>query len=291
MQIRLAFIIVITIWSTTPLAINWSIHEVGFLFGSTTRMILGGVFTVTAVIIMRYPVRLHRKALKAYFASGIGIYVAMLFGYWGASYIPSGWISVVWGLSPVFTGLLAHYILGEKSLTFNRMLGALLGVCGLAIIFFQGKCMSGDTGLGVFLILVGMLGQTGTAVWIKQIDAKINGLVMTAGGLIVCIPLFVLTWWIFDGKWPDQVENKVIGSIVYLAFFGSLIGFTAYFFLLNHVEASKVSLITLITPVTALLLGHYLNQESLGMSVIVGTALILLGLASYEWGGKLKEGL
>jgi len=286
MHIRFAFIIVIAIWSTTPLAIKWSIDEVGFLFGSTTRMILGALFTLVAVLLLRYPILMHPKALRAYFASGIGIYIAMLFGYWGASYIPSGWISVIWGLSPIFTGLLAHFVLGEKTLTFNRILGALLGVSGLAVIFFQGKAMGENTAIGVFLIFIGMLGQTVTAIWIKQINAKVNGLVMSTGGLLVCLPMFVLTWWIFDGTWPDNVENRVVGSIVYLAFFGSLIGFTLYFFLLNHVEASKVSLITLITPVTALMLGHFLNGETLGVTVIVGTGLILLGLVSYEWGSK-----
>ncbi len=286
-QIQLAFIIVILIWSTTPLAIKWSIQDVGFLFGSTTRMILGGFFTVIAVLLLRYPVLLHTKAIKAYFASGIGIYVAMLFGYWGASYIPSGWISVIWGLSPIFTGFLAHSILGEKALTWHRIFGALLGVAGLAVIFLHSTAFGDSTELGVFLIFVGVLGQTGTAVWIKHINAKINGLVMTTGGLLVCIPMFVLTWWVFDGNWPEHIESRVVGSIVYLAFFGSLIGFTLYFFLLNHVEASKVSLITLVTPVTALLLGHYLNQEALGISVVMGTTLILLGLVSYEWGAKL----
>ncbi len=287
-QIQFAFIIVIIIWSTTPLAINWSIDEVGFLFGLTTRMILGGFFTISAVLILRYSVPRHKKAIMAYIASGVGIYVAMLFGYWGATYIPSGWISVIWGLSPIFTGILAHSVLGEKTLVLHRIVGALLGVAGLAVIFLQGSAMGNNTTLGVFLLLVGVLGQTGTAVWIKQINAKTNGLVMTAGGLLVCIPFFILTWWVFDGTWPEEIENRVVGSIVYLAFFGSLIGFTTYYFLLNHVEASKVSLITLVTPVTALLLGHFLNKEPLGVSVVIGTALILLGLASYEWGKKMK---
>ncbi len=286
-QIQLAFILVILIWSTTPLAINWSIQDVGFLFGLTTRMILGGFFTVIAVLVLRYSVQLDRKAMQAYFASGIGIYVAMLFGYWGASYIPSGWISVLWGLSPIFTGILAHIFLGEKTLTWHRMLGALLGVAGLAVIFLHSTDFGDNTELGVLLIFVGVLGQTGSAVWIKHINAKINGLVMTTGGLLVCIPMFILTWWVFDGSWPERIESKVVGAIVYLAFFGSLIGFTVYYFLLNHVEASKLSLITLVTPVTALLLGHYLNSEALGLSVIMGTALILLGLLSYEWGYKI----
>ncbi len=287
MHIQFAFLTVIIIWSTTPLAISWSVDDVGFLFGSTTRMILGCLFAFIAVWLMRYRVPLHGKALLAYVASGVGIYIAMLFGYWGAMYIPSGWISVVWGLSPIFTGILAHIVLGEKTLVWYRILGAVLGVLGLAVIFLHSSSLGEHTALGVLLLLIGVAGQTGTAVWIKQIRAEVNGLAMTAAGLFVSIPFFVLSWWLFDGRWPVSVPQKTVGSIVYLAFFGSVIGFSAYYFLLNKVEASKVSLVTLITPVTALLLGHWLNQEPLGGSVVVGTALILSGLLSYEWGGKL----
>lgn len=291
MQVQIAFLTVIIIWSTTPLAIQWSVDDVGFLFGSTTRMILGCVFAFGSVLLMGYSVPLHRRALLAYFASGIGIYIAMLFGYWGAMYIPSGWISLIWGLSPVFTGILAHWVLGEKNLVWNRILGALLGIAGLAVIFLHSSAMGGHTFTGVLLLLVGVLGQTGTAVWIKQIQAKVNGLAMTAAGLLVSIPLFVLSWWLFDGRLPEYVSHRTLASIVYLAFFGSVIGFSAYYFLLNHVEASKVSLVTLITPVTALLIGHFLNNESVGVSVILGTALILSGLISYEWGATLKKSL
>lgn len=287
MRIQLAFLIVIAIWSTTPLAIKWSIADVGFLFGSTSRMLLGGVLSVLAVFLLRYTFVFSKKALLAYLASGIGIYIAMLFGYWGAMYIPSGWISVIWGLSPIFMGVIAYFVLKENSLTGYRVLGALLGVTGLGIIFLHGSTVGSHTALGVFLTLIGVLGQTGTAAWIKCINAKVNGLVMSAGGLVVSTPMFMVTWWIFDGVWPEKIESKVAGSILYLAFFGSVIGFSLYYYLLNHVEASKVSLITLITPVTALLLGYFLNNEVLGFSVILGTGLILLGLLSYEWGAKI----
>ncbi len=137
------------------------------------------------------------------------------------------------------------------------------------------------------LALSGVIAQVATAVWIKHIKADLPGLVMTAGGLAVSIVPFILSWWIFDGSLPDSVPLKVTGSIIYLAIMGSVLGFSMYFFLLNHVEASKVALITLVTPVSALLLGSWLNNEPLTVWVFVGTALILSGLASYQWGERL----
>ncbi len=289
MAIKLAFLGVIIIWSTTPLGIKWSGDDVGFLFGVTARMMLGVLVAGVLLIVLRIPFPLHRQALHAYLASGVGIYFAMLFAYWAASYIPSGWIAVIWGVSPVFAGVLGSLVLGEKALVLHRMLGVVAGIAGLAIIFLQGATIGEHTALGVILALIGVIAQVATAVWIKHIKADLPGLVMTTGGLAVSIIPFILSWWIVDGTLPESVPLKASGSIIYLAIMGSVLGFSLYFFLLNHVEASKVALITLVTPVSALLLGSWLNNEALTAWVFVGTALILSGLASYQWGERLMN--
>lgn len=287
MRVAIAFASCVLIWSTTPLTISWSVEETSVLFASTTRMMLGAVFAVVISLLLGKRFTFSRNALLAYVASGIGIYGAMLFAYWGALYIDSAWIAILWGLSPIITGVLAHHYLGENSLSKHRLVGAGLGLLGLLMIFYKGSSYSHSTGLGVVLVLIGVLVQTSTAVWIKKINAQLDGLIMSAGGLIVSVPLFFITWWVVDGHLPAVVSSRAVVSIVYLAFFGSVIGFTAYYYLLNHIEASKVSLITFITPVSALLLGHFLNNEPITLVIAGGTALILLGLFSYNWGSRL----
>jgi drug/metabolite transporter (DMT)-like permease len=68
-----------------------------------------------------------------------------------------------------------------------------------------------------------------------------------------------------------------------------VIGFALFFYILKHVSASRVSLITLITPVTALLLGRYLNGEPLTVEIMSGAVMILAGLASYEFGSLAQR--
>ncbi|MEE9358209.1 EamA family transporter [Candidatus Vondammii sp. HM_W22] len=87
---------------------------------------------------------------------------------------------------------------------------------------------------------------------------------VTAGGLLVAAPLFLLAWFLADAIWPEVLSSRALYSILYLALVGSVIGFAMYFYVLKHVEATRVALITLITPVTALLLGSLLNGESIG---------------------------
>ncbi len=290
MAIKLAFLGVIIIWSTTPLAIKWSGgDEVGFLFGVTMRMILGCVVAGFLVTVLRHHFSLSKSSIKAYLASGIGIYVAMLMAYWSASYMPSGWIALVWGVSPVLAGIFGHFFLGENALLMHKLIGIFIGLLGLFVIFIEGAGMGSNVMLGVFLAFIGVLGQLSSAIAIKKIDADVSGLVMTTGGLAVSIPLFIISWLIFDGELPDEIPFRTASSIVYLALMGSVVGFSLYYYLLKNVEASKVALITLVTPVSALLLGSYLNDETITTSVIIGAALIIGGLASYQWGDKIFQ--
>ncbi len=281
-----AFFGVVLIWSTTPLGIKWSGEEgISFLFGLTARMFIGCLLALIVVAVLRLPYNFARKSVLAYGVSALGIYVAMLCAYWGARYIPSGWVAVIWGTSSVFTGVLARQYLGEQ-LSINRVLGLLLSLGGLAVIFLRSQEVGANAWVGVLLILGGVLGQSSTAVWLKWLNVKAHGLVMTAMGLSFSLPFFLLTWWVLDGTLPQHIPLRAGLAVVYLAVFGSLVGFSLYYFLINKIEASRVALITLITPVTSLMMGHWLNHEPVSLTVYVGTGLILAGLASFQWGGR-----
>ena len=103
MKTRIAYMSVVLLWSTTPLAIKWSSEGVGFLFAVASRMSLGLAGACLVLLVLKQVLPLNKRALKTYFTSGVSIYLAMSGVYWAAQYIPSGWISVIFGLSPIIT--------------------------------------------------------------------------------------------------------------------------------------------------------------------------------------------
>ena len=283
MSIPAAFIGVIIIWSTTPLAIQWSSADAGFLFGVTARMLLGLLVCLLVLRLIGAPLRWHREARRTYVAAGVGIYGAMTSVYWSAQYIPSGWIAVIFGLSPLITSLLAVWWLNEGRLSLLRVTGLLSGVGGLFIMFGNGATLGPGVAYGVLGVFLSVVLHSVSAVWVRAVGGNIPALSVTAGGLSVAAPLFVLTWFIFDGQWPDVLSERTRFSIVYLAVFGSVLGFFGYFYLLRKMEVTQVNLLTLITPVTALLLGHLLNDEVLMSQIWFGVGLITAGLFFYQW--------
>ncbi len=282
MRVIAAYLGVILLWSTTPLAIKWSGEGPGYLFGVTARMSLGLIGVVLVMAITRTPLRRDRKAVWTYVAGALQIYGSMLATYWASQHIPSGWISVVFGLTPLLTAPLSAAFLGEKSLTPARLLSYLLGLAGLVFMFHSALNFSAAAVLGIGAVLLAALLQTISSVWVKRIQAGTPAFTLVAGSLLLAVPAYWLTWGIFDGIWPSRIPPVSLRSIVYLGVIATTFGFTMYFYVLKHLPAGRVALITLIVPPISLYLGFIANHEAIHEPVIVGTALIMGALLLHE---------
>jgi drug/metabolite transporter (DMT)-like permease len=278
------------IWSTTPLAIKWSGEGTGVLFAVTARMLIGVVLCMIVLRVLRVAMPWHRRAVSTYLASGISIYGAMLSVYWSSQYISSGLISVLFGMAPIFTGVLATVALREQSFSVARVFGMLFGLVGLGVVFAGDLRGNGGTPtalLGIGAVVFATLLHSVSTVLVKAAGAHLPALATTTGGLLVSTPAFLLTWWMFDGLLPTSIPSQSLYAIVYLGIFGSALGFVLFFYALKHMEAGRIAMIPLITPVLALFLGHVLNNETISQAIFLGTVLIMSGLVVYEWGGRL----
>jgi drug/metabolite transporter (DMT)-like permease len=287
MSVPAAYMGIVLIWATTPLAIKWSNDGSDFLLAISTRMAIGFVFCLLLLLLLRVPMRWDHKALKSYMTAGLGMFGAMMSVYWGAQYIPSGLISVLYGLTPMMIGLFAALWLGEPFVTPSKIVGLLLAVGGLAEIFLPEGTGAPISVYGVTGVLLSVIIHSLTSVWIKRIGAQIHPLALNNGALAIAVPLYIGCWALFGEGIPKQIPEHTLGAILYLALIGTVLGFNLYFYVLKRVPAMMIGLITLITPVLALLLGQTLNGEQAGMHVWLGTLIILAGLSLYLWGGRL----
>lgn len=282
MSVPTAYLGVILIWSTTPLAIQWSAQGSSFSFAVMARMLIGLAICMLLLFATRTALPFTPAAKRLYAINGVSIFISMLLTYWGALHIPSGLISVIFGLSPLLTGVFAALWLSERTLTPLRLAGLGLALAGLWVIF--GQPWPGDATLGTAAVVIGMLMQALALVWIKRLNVRASALAITTGSLTVATPLFVLAWIIADSaQLPPDTTLRAGAAIVYLGVLGSVVGFTLYYYVIKHLDAGRVALIMLVTPVSALLLGQTLNAEFIPASGWAGIALIGAGLLLYEW--------
>ncbi len=290
MSIILAYIAVIVIWSTTPLGIKWSAEDSSALFALSSRMWIGAVCAYVLLRVLKHPLPWHKEAVAVYFSSAIGVYAAMLCVYWGAQFIPSGLVSVLFGLSPFTTVVFAQLFFTKQDLSLWKIIGMSISFIGLSLVFI------GDVGWGeqyiqgVLAVLLSVSLHTISALKVKQLSSDLSALSITTGGLLVSLPLFLLSYW-FTGEGLPEPSARAWVSIVYLGIFGSVLGFISYYHLLSKVSATQVALLTLITPVVALVLGLWLNHEHFSALLYAGIGLILVGLLLYHFESKLSPSL
>ena len=284
MSVPAAYLGIILIWSTTPLAIQWSAQSAGFSFAVMARMVIGLAFCLMLLAVTRSDMPWHPAARRLYAVSGIALCASMLFTYWGALHVPSGLISVIFGLMPLATGVFAALWLAERTLTPLRLAGLALALAGLWLIFGRPWPGADRHALGAAAVVAGMLVQALGLVWTKRLGVGVSSLALTTGALTVAVPGFVLAWLIFErAHLPAEMSVQAGAAIVYLGVLGSVVGFTLYYFVIKHLDTGRVALIALLTPVSALLLGQTLNRERIPAAGWAGIALIGAGLVLYEW--------
>jgi len=289
MPVVLAYLIVVLIWSTTPLGIVWSNDSVSPTLAVLARMMIGLVLSLLFLLFSRIPLPRDKQALRLYCYSGLGVFGGMFFSYMAAQTLASGMMSLIFGLAPLLSGLLAQKILNEPAFTASKKLALGIALLGLGISCSD-SLLAGQTNVsGLFCILVAVALFSLSGVMIKSLKISIHPIATTTGSLLFSLPLFILCWLLLDGELNLQHWNlKSSLSILYLGVFASFVGFVAYFYILQKLSASTVALVTLLTPVFALLLGNQLNGEPISFKLLFGATLILAGISLYQWSPKAK---
>jgi len=282
MRVVLVYIAVVLIWSTTPLAIKWSNNDVGFMAAVSLRMLLAAILAVLLLALLRRRLFAEPGVWKFYFIASLGLFPAMPMVYWSAQHISSGMLALIFSMTPIFTGLVSIVVLRTNPFTPTKILALLLAIAGLLVIFMHQIQFSVRAGGAIFAALTASAVMGGSSVILKRLDSTVGSLQQTAGALIFALPSLLLSWWLWGDPWPTQVHAKTLYSLMYLVVFGSLLGFTFYYYLLRNISPISLSLVTLMTPVLALYLGHLLAAEPLSLTLLVGAGMIILALALYQ---------
>lgn len=285
MAVFFAYFSVVLIWATTPLAIQWSSDSLSFMLAVVARMAIALVIALLLHGALKKSLATYWQHARIYFAASIGIFPNMPVVYWGAQYIPSGLVAVIFALSPFATGVMTLLLLKQNPFTIKRVLALLLALIGLIIIFYHQLQFDVRAFYGIGAILLSCLLFSLSSVWVKKLTQEqavsVDAFQQATGALIFSLPGLLVLWWLTDGVISQQVSTKSAGAIIYLAIMGSLVGAALFFYILQRLSASVVSLITLMTPVLAIVLGKFLAGEDLSSQTLLGVITVLLALLLY----------
>jgi drug/metabolite transporter (DMT)-like permease len=203
--------------------------------------------------------------------------------FWTEQRVPSGIAAVMLATIPVFIALLEIFFLRTQTLTLRLVLALLIGVGGVAALVSRSLNIAGTPidKTGALALIVAALTWSIAAVLSRKLSlppSKVmsSGAQMLAGG--VMLTLAAAAFGEFHNFHPSTVSRAAWLSLLYLIVAGSIIGFTAYVWLLHHESPTKVGTYAYVNPVVAVLLGYFFGGEALGLRTILGTLLILISV-------------
>jgi drug/metabolite transporter (DMT)-like permease len=285
--VKVSYFLMVLIWSTTPLGIVWSSESVSPSLAVLMRMLVGLFMGALVVAVTNVRVPWNKSACLLYSYSSIGIFGGMLLSYMAAKTVPSGIISLMFGLAPILSGLLAQQLLNEPKFSPIKLIALASALVGLYFVSYNQVQNSQTQGLGLVYVFMAVCFFSLSGVMIKRVKIAIHPMATTFGALVFVTPLFFIAWWLLDGELNIQNWNvRSLWAIGYLGLFGSLIGALAYFHVLQNLNASTVALTTLITPSFAIGLGAWLNNEPLSIELITGAVIIVISLGFFQFGDK-----
>jgi drug/metabolite transporter (DMT)-like permease len=201
----------------------------------------------------------------------------------GQTMIASGLASVLNATTPLFT-VLVMAAAGEEALSRRRLAGAIIGLAGVAILRGQSlQSTSGET-IGILLCLGAALSYGLSALWGRRKLANVPPLAGAGGQLICASPVMLLLAALVE--WPHGLSMPgpaTWGALLATAMLSTALAYVVFFQILRRSGASNVMLVTLLIPVTAILLGHFVlgetltSQEIAGALVIGGALLVMDG--------------
>lgn len=204
---------------------------------------------------------------------------------WGQSHITSGLASILNASTPFFTVLAAHYLTDDERLTGKRLAGVFLGVAGV-VYMIGSEALDGLTAnafaqiaviaAAISYALAGIFGRRFRELGCSPLITATGQLTTSA---TVLVPLALMV----ERPWSQPVPGvEVWGAVIGLALFSTAVAYIVYFRVLATAGATNLLLVTLLIPVSAVLLGTAILGEELQSKHIVGMCLIAVGLATID---------
>jgi drug/metabolite transporter (DMT)-like permease len=282
-QILLAFGIIYFVWGSTFFAIRVGVHEVPPLLLAAMRFFVSGIVMYVWLLLRGEP----SPSLREWGSASLLATLIFLLDYgclfWAEQRVPSGIAAVILATIPVFIALMEILILRTQRLTARLALALLIGIGGVAILmnhsFSTGEAPISRAGAGALLFAA--FTWSIATVLTKKLPLPASkpmssATQMLSGGiqLVIVSALFGE----FRGFHAAAVSWQVWAALAYLIVFGSIIGFTAYVWLLHHKSPTLVGTYAYVNPVIAVILGYFAGGETIGMRTAAGTLLVLVSV-------------
>jgi len=274
------FALISLIWGSTWLAIKVGLDGVPPFLAAGLRFLVSTAVVGAALAARRTPIALTRDDRICVLSLGVLIFwLNYALVYWAELHISSGLTAVLFSTMPLVTALLSAFWTRSETLNARKIAGIVIGMAGTAILFWPRERLSAMQVLGMASALGGSLASAANLVVVKRHGSRSDPFVLNFLGMAIGTVCLLLMSVVFE-RWDAVVwTTSNVLALAYLSLFGSVVAFSAYYALIKRMEATMVSLSTLVIPIVALALGRAFLGEEVTPAAVAGIVTVLAGVA------------
>ena len=278
-----AFSVIYFVWGSTFLAIRVSVQQIPPLLCAAIRFFIAGGVLYLFMLVCGKPSPTRRQwigclAMAVLFFVG---YYGFLF--WAEQRVASGIAAIMLATIPAFTALSEVTLLHTQRLTFRLALALVIGFGGVAALVNHSLNLGGApiSRAGAVALLVAAFDWSLASVLSRKL-ALPSSQAMSAASQMVTGGALLFIASALSGEFrhfrPLAVTPGGWLALLYLIVAGSIMGFTAYLWLLQHQSPTLVGTYAYVNPVVAILIGYFIAGEPLSPRTVVGSALVLISV-------------
>jgi drug/metabolite transporter (DMT)-like permease len=281
MKARLVWLILCGIWGSTWLFIKLGLADLPPITFAGIRFVISCAILFPLVWLRHLTLPKTRNDWFLLVGTGVMSF-SLNYGlvFWAEQYITSGLAALLQAMLPAFGLILAHIHVPAERLTWVKIGGVILGVCGVGVVFSNQLAISGRLALaGCVAMVLSAFFAAYSNVLVKTHGKKLNPAVIAAYQMFFGLIPLLLYGLAFEGN-PLTFRWTALAvlCLLYLAIVGSVIAFLFYYWLMQNMDVTKTMLISLVTPVVAVILGMLVLDEQLSWRTLVGGAMIIAGI-------------
>ena len=275
----LVFILLGAIWSSSFMWIKIAVQEIGPITLVAFRVLFGVLFGIVVIYMQGIPwPRTLKDWTPLLILSITNIAIPFFLISWGELSIDSAVASILNATVPLFTILIAHFLLQDDKITTPKVLGLLMGFAGVVILMSKDIGASLGSVLGQIAIVLASVFYAGSGVYARKTTQEMPGIMRSAGPLLPATIVMWLAMFLFES--PVKVPQLGITwiALLFLGVLGSGLAFVMSYYLLHEIGPTRTSMVTYLFPLGGVILGVAFLDEQLSWQLAVGAVLIVLSL-------------
>jgi drug/metabolite transporter (DMT)-like permease len=275
------YALICLIWGSTWVVIKVGLQGVPPFLGAALRFLLAAAIVGAVLLARGKRISLTRGDRICILSLGILVFwLDYACVYWAEVHISSGLTAVLFSTMPLMTALLSAFWMRSERLTTSKVTGIIIGVIGTALLFWPQERVGTLQVLGMAAVLIGSLCAAINLVMMKKHGRNSDPFVLNFLGMgLGAACLLIMSAALERGTTVVWTRSNVL-ALIYLSMIGSVVAFTAYYYLVKRMDATVVSLSTLIIPIVALALGRIFLQETVTTTAVLGIVTILAGVGA-----------